>query len=61
MNQGNHWDVSEGSIDLQLDEADVVLEDVNPEDYDEIEYMPPKFGSPASLLPKCFVNLQSHL
>lgn len=39
--QGNHWDVSDG--DVQLDVSQEVEEVTSEEpDYDEIEYMPPK-------------------
>ena len=38
---GRHWDVSDGDIQVGLDEAKDEAE-VEVEDYDEIEYMPPK-------------------
>ncbi|KAL4248744.1 hypothetical protein ABKN59_007175 [Abortiporus biennis] len=40
LTNGNHWDVSDG--ELEVDEAELELSDVQSEDSDEIEYMPPK-------------------
>lgn len=40
---GNHWDVSDGEIDIDSAEVDAEgSQDVLIEDDDEIEYMPPK-------------------
>ncbi|EDR11639.1 uncharacterized protein LACBIDRAFT_314063 [Laccaria bicolor S238N-H82] len=38
MNQGKHWDVSDGDIVVPVSQPQEILED---EDFDEIEYMPP--------------------
>jgi hypothetical protein len=58
MTKGNHWDVSDGDLELSADEGhsqgsldlndaqaklgDVVLQEPEEDDYDAIEYMPPK-------------------
>lgn len=46
MTNGNHWDVSDGEIQLDMNTAETELEDE--EDYDEIEYMPPKMQGGSS-------------
>ncbi|EPQ57153.1 hypothetical protein GLOTRDRAFT_137554 [Gloeophyllum trabeum ATCC 11539] len=38
---GNHWDVSDGEVQVQAENADAEQEAVEVEDDDEIEYMPP--------------------
>jgi hypothetical protein len=39
--QGNHWDVSDGDVQVDASE-DIEEADIEVPDYDEIEYMPPK-------------------
>ncbi|CCL98199.1 uncharacterized protein FIBRA_00193 [Fibroporia radiculosa] len=41
VTQGNHWDVSDGDVDLGQHVSVEETEAVQEEDYDEIEYMPP--------------------
>ncbi|EED78599.1 predicted protein [Postia placenta Mad-698-R] len=41
ITQGNHWDVSDGDIDVESEIQSEEQEAVQEEDYDEIEYMPP--------------------
>ncbi|CAL1705949.1 unnamed protein product [Somion occarium] len=41
VTNGNHWDVSDGDIQVELSDAQAETEEIV-EDYDEIEYMPPK-------------------
>ncbi|EED79033.1 predicted protein [Postia placenta Mad-698-R] len=41
ITQGNHWDVSDGDIDVEPEIQPDEQEAVQEEDYDEIEYMPP--------------------
>lgn len=40
--QGNHWDVSDGEVDADVSTGSAEAQDAEVEDYDEIEYMPPK-------------------
>ena len=40
--QGRHWDVSDGELDPDVSSGSADVEEVEQEDYDEIEYMPPK-------------------
>ncbi|KAJ7057687.1 hypothetical protein C8F01DRAFT_1256313 [Mycena amicta] len=44
LNSGRHWDVSEGDIAVGTEEAAADAEEKD--DYDEIEYMPPKLNIP---------------
>lgn len=39
--KGNHWDVSDLDIPVDVAEAEGEVEAVEQEDYDEVEYMPP--------------------
>ncbi|KAI0728184.1 hypothetical protein C8Q72DRAFT_761957, partial [Fomitopsis betulina] len=41
MTRGDHWNVSDGEIDVDLNEEAEEVADVQGEDDDEIEYMPP--------------------
>lgn len=45
-NGGNHWDVSDISIVVAQDS--LVNMSLEEEDFDEIEYMPPKIGGSSS-------------
>ncbi|KAH9932577.1 uncharacterized protein B0H18DRAFT_986323 [Fomitopsis serialis] len=44
---GNHWDVSDGEIEVEADEDVLEVADVRGEDDEEIEYMPPTAIVPA--------------
>lgn len=56
MTNGNHWDVSDGDIQVAVNHAE--LEAENEYDYDEIEYMPPKQpGRPIST-PQRQINIK---
>ena len=41
ITRGDHWNVSDGEIDVDADEEAEAAVDVRGEDDDEIEYMPP--------------------
>lgn len=49
ITQGNHWDVSDGDIDVEPEIQPDEQEAVQEEDYDEIEYMPPTAISECSI------------
>lgn len=52
QSQGNHWDVSDISIECPDVGAAVVNESIEEEDYDEIEYMPPT--AVGKIMPKIY-------
>ncbi|KAL6303540.1 hypothetical protein BKA93DRAFT_335816 [Sparassis latifolia] len=41
VTQGNHWDVSDGDVSMDVQVGAEEKETVHEDDYDEIEYMPP--------------------
>jgi hypothetical protein len=54
VNQGHHWDVSD--ISIEVPNENELKEETIQDDYDEIEYMPPKGPGTAylfSLVPVC--------
>lgn len=52
MQQGRHWDVSDGEVDPDISTGDIEVQEVEQEDYDEVEYMPPKVpGMPRPVAP----------